>query len=366
MTELYHGDINTKTVWTPASHGGVYTHHRIPGIVITKKGTVIIYCEARDTTDTLGTLGKGSDWCRMDILLQRSEDGGETFGAPIYITRGGCAEDGNSNHITVNNPVMIVGDDGILHMLFCKSYGICNGGLWYTQSTDDGISWSTPRQIMDSLKAEAGYDFNCFAFGPTHGICTSKGVLMTAAWAVPCEDGRELFSHVPSHAHIVYSTDNGETWRITKKISSNTNETDVAELADGSIIINSRTGMGVRALNVCRSFTTDREPQWWGTAYPDELVDPGCCGGMVSFNNKDISVLLTVNCDDAKYRRYITVKCSFDGGITYPKKLRITENYGGYCDIAVDARGKVYVLWETAMGVMMSLTTFSLADELLA
>ena len=124
--------------------------------------------------------------------------------------------------------------------------------------------------------------------------------------------------------------------------------------------------MGLRALNVCRSFTADAEPVWWGTAYPDELVDPGCCGGMVSFAHPDIPrVLLTVNCADPKYRRYITVKCSLDGGMTFSKKLKITENYGGYCDIAVDPCGKVYVLWETAMGVMMSLTTFSLSDELL-
>ena len=34
------------------------------------------------------TVGKGDDWCMMDIFIQRSTDGGETFGDPIYIAKG--------------------------------------------------------------------------------------------------------------------------------------------------------------------------------------------------------------------------------------------------------------------------------------
>ena len=58
----------------------------------------------------------------------------------------------------------------------------------------------------------------------------------------------------------------------------------------------------------------------------------------------------------------VTVKCSFDGGLTYPKKLQISKKCGGYCDLAHDSRGRIYVLWETAGGVMDTLTRFSFAD----
>ena len=40
MKDIYHGELDTKIIWTPASDGGIYTQHRIPGIVVTKKG----YC----------------------------------------------------------------------------------------------------------------------------------------------------------------------------------------------------------------------------------------------------------------------------------------------------------------------------------
>ena len=40
-------EINTSLVWSPTSDGGRYPRHRIPGIVVTRRGTVIVYCEAR-------------------------------------------------------------------------------------------------------------------------------------------------------------------------------------------------------------------------------------------------------------------------------------------------------------------------------
>src|SRR5262245_10892044 len=48
-----------------------YALYRIPGIVVSKKGTVLAYCEARKTA-------KG-DWGPIDVLLRRSTDGGKTW-----------------------------------------------------------------------------------------------------------------------------------------------------------------------------------------------------------------------------------------------------------------------------------------------
>src|SRR4051812_15842547 len=49
-----------------------YALYRIPGIVVTPKGTVLAYCEARKRT--------GGDWDAIDVLLRRSTDGGKTWG----------------------------------------------------------------------------------------------------------------------------------------------------------------------------------------------------------------------------------------------------------------------------------------------
>src|SRR5438105_329132 len=48
-----------------------YATYRIPGIVVTTKGTILAYCEGRKD-------GTG-DWAEIDVQLRRSTDGGKTF-----------------------------------------------------------------------------------------------------------------------------------------------------------------------------------------------------------------------------------------------------------------------------------------------
>ncbi len=48
-----------------------YEIYRIPGIVVTRKGTVLAFCEARKSSR--------GDWGTIDIMLRRSSDGGRTW-----------------------------------------------------------------------------------------------------------------------------------------------------------------------------------------------------------------------------------------------------------------------------------------------
>ena len=348
----YHGAKTVKTVWDANSDDGKYPQHRIPGIVVTKKDTVIIYCEAR-TGNTSNSLKKSNDWCLMDIYIQRSEDGGETFGEPIYIAKG------NKETACVNNPVMIVGNDNTLHMLYCKNYSIRGGGLWYRRSTDDGLTWS--KEVEISKFAES-VPHDCFAFGPTHGICTRDGVLMSAVWLVPKGEGRDGdTAHGPSKTYVFYSKDNGATWALSKVASGNSNETDIAELSDGSIILNSRA--------TPRKITTSPNGiNNWTTTYSDQqLPDPGCCAGLVAVNLPGLPYAhLFTNCANSSERTNVTLRVSFDDCITWELPLLIDQYNGGYSDVAIDSKGKVYVLFEWAMGNRMRLYTCSFVDEFLS
>ena len=49
----------------------------IPAVVVTKKGTVLAFCEGRK--------GSRSDTGNIDILLKRSTDGGKTWAGPQIV-----------------------------------------------------------------------------------------------------------------------------------------------------------------------------------------------------------------------------------------------------------------------------------------
>lgn len=351
--DFYHGKKQYSDIWTAASDDSKYPNHRIPGIVVTKKDTVIIYCEAR-TGDTKWSLKNNGDWCLMDIYIQRSTDGGETFGDPIYIAKG------TQETATVNNPVMIVGEDNTLHMLYCKNYSIRGGGLWYRKSTDDGLTWTPEREVSEYA---ASVPHDAFAFGPTHGICTTDGKLMAPVWLVPLETGRDGVdtSHGPSKAYVFYSTDNGETWALSEVASANAGETDIVELSDGRILLNSRA--------IPRRVTTSPNgiDRWTATYADDQLPDPGCCAGMVTVDLPGLPYAhLFTNCASLTDRDHLTLRVSFDDCVTWEKSVTISELSGGYSDVAVDSQGKIYVLYELSFGKRVRLARLSFYDEFCA
>jgi sialidase-1 len=81
---------------------------RIPGMVVTPKGTILVYCEGR--------IGSGSDWAASEVLVRRSTDRGETWEEPRVI--GAAPKDAQHSKFarrkgeppagfTTNNPLMI-------------------------------------------------------------------------------------------------------------------------------------------------------------------------------------------------------------------------------------------------------------------
>src|SRR5690606_12918016 len=65
----------TSIVFEPVV--GKYASMRIPALVVTKKGTLLAFCEGR--------IGTSSDWSDMDMLMKRSTDGGRTWEPMVVI-----------------------------------------------------------------------------------------------------------------------------------------------------------------------------------------------------------------------------------------------------------------------------------------
>lgn len=332
---------SNRILWEPC---GRYTHHRIPGMLVTNKGTLLAYCEARTNLN---------DWALMDVILQRSEDHGQNFGEPIILANG------DVKHKTVNNPVMMQDKNGRIHFLYCEDYGINGGKIYRRYSDDDGVTWSDKVDITYATLPDYR---NAFAIGPGHGICTSSGMLVVPIWLVPKRYGAKLTAHMPSEVSTLYSIDNGETWEIGELLGNSDevispNETAVAETSDGGVYLSIRHLSMQRAV----AYSKNGYANWYDYHADYKLDDPQCFGAVVSYcDEKHPHTLLFANCDTKEARRNVTVRLSTDDGKTWSKGKVIDAIEGGYVEMIADGKnGLIYVLYEKKGGLTDHLVSFN-------
>ena len=296
---------------------GEYRECRIPGLVITPKGTLLGYYECRDST---------SDWARIDLKVIRSTDGGETWETVMLIPGEGH---------TMNNPVMIA-DGGTVHFLYCRDYR----ELYYRRSTDDGRTFGEARDITDTLRAHGFY--NAAAVGPGHGIVRG-GDLLVPVWIAENHDDPQ--AHRPTKLRTIYSPDGGESWHLGGMIGrhdlKDPNESALALLPDGRVLISIRH-RDLRRKSRVFGYSETGRGDWYSVAHRESIPDPVCMGSMTQTSD---GTVYHVNCASKKKRTDLTVRTSRDGFVTHEDRL--IDERGGYADIAVsEKKGELYVFYE--------------------
>lgn len=332
-----------------------YKIQHIPGIVVTAKGTVLAWCEARL---------KGGDWDQIDILLRRSTDDGKTWSEAKKIANVPGPHTKNPfslvmknvdpKDVTYNNPVLIADKDGTVHMLFCVEYMRC----FYQQSKDDGLTWSTPVEITSTFeKFKGNYDWKVLATGPNHSIQLKTGRLVVPVWLSTGTGGN---AHRPSVTSTIYSDDQGKTWHAGEIAVPcteewiNPNETVAIELADGSVMLNVRSESKAHRRLV--TISKDGATGWSTPKFDDALLEPICMGGIVRFSTEASggkNRILFSNPDNLKKatgkeeagknrdRRNVSVKLSYDEGKTWAVNKSIEPEWSAYSDIAVTRNGTI-------------------------
>lgn len=342
-----------------AGKGG-YAQYRIPGVVVTKAGTVLAYCEARKT---------GSDWATIDILLRRSADGGKTWSEPQKVAdvkgpkeRNPVAvakKIGKPDDVTYNNPVMIADKDGSVHLLFCLEYMRC----FYSRSSDEGKTWSEPTEITASAfePLKKAHAWKVIATGPGHGIQLKGGRLVVPVWLSLGTGGS---GHGDSVTATVYSDDGGKTWKpgevaVPHQGDFNSpNEAVVCELADGSVMLNARSPSKANRRLV--TISTDGATKWSTPAFDDALPEPVCMGSLLSipgtkqvlFSNPDNLERAGAKVPPApgtgRDRKNLTVRLSDDSGKTWSAKKVIEPGFSAYSDLALAKDGSALLFYERA------------------
>ena len=341
----------------PDAERGYNTYH-IPGLAVTKQGTVLAYCEARK--------GGGGDWAHIDVVLCRSTDGGRTFDAPRHIAHLGKPvprtelalkrSPGSGQSQTVNNPVAIVDHQtGAVHFIYCVNYAHC----FYMRSDDDGATFSAPIEITAAFeKFRSDYAWTVLATGPNHGVQLKSGRLVVPVWL---STGTGEGGHRPSITSVIYSDDHGASWHagevavpITEEFV-NPNETVVVELADGGAMLNVRNESPKARRLVVTS--PNGATNWSQPRFDEALLEPICMGAIARLSDtttgdknrliyaaphKLPTVPGKVTLAD---RKDLSVKLSYDEGQTWPVNKRLEAGPSGYSDLAVLADGTMLCLY---------------------
>ena len=338
----------------PANSTGI-VRHRIPGVVVTPKGTVLAYCEARKNNS--------SDWGEIEIHLRRSTDGGRSWQAPQHIAHIGARLEGNprkktggEQEQTVNNPVAIVDrTTGAIEFLYCINYARC----YSMRSTDDGVTWSKPVDVTASFEPfRRHYDWKVIATGPGHGIQLKSGRLVVPIWLAYGKAG----DHGPSAAATIFSDDHGKTWQAgdlclpNEGDFGNPNETMITELSDGRVMLVSRSVSKANRKLITTS--SDGARDWTKPVFHEQLWEPVCMASIVAHPSKPGTLIFsnphTLKLDkDGKEvpasrgkRENLSIKLSNDDGNTWPINKTLDAGPSAYSDLAVLPDGTVLCLYE--------------------
>jgi len=362
-----------------AGEDPAYKIYHIPGIVVTAKGSVLAWCEARKRPAGV------SDWDDIRILLRRSTDDGKTWSAPKSIANVEGPKQKNPfalkmknvdpNDVTYNNPVLIADKDGAVHMLFCLEYE----RVFYQRSDDDGVSWSQPSEITAAFEPfKKHYDWKVLATGPNHSIQLKTGRLVVPVWLSTGTGGN---AHRPSVTATIYSDDQGKTWKagdIAVPCTEewiNPNETVAIELNDGSVMLNVRSESKAHRRLVTTS--KDGATGWSRPKFDAALLEPICMGGIVRYRHGGQSLILFSNPHNldkekgkaepgqSRDRKNVSVKISRDEGQTWPVNKLIENGPSMYSDIAVTPSGAILCFYGRGKkpgfaGVGLTLARFNL------
>ena len=351
----------------PIVGGGGQRYHtvRIPAIVRALDGTLLAFAEGR--------VNDPCDHGNIDIVVKRSADRGSTWSPLERIVDAGTNRVGNPIPIVDRRTgrIVLLTMTEVLDPATCGSNATgCSCGpagepirIEVRTSDDHGHSWSDPHDVTDQV---TGDGWQSMLLGPSHGLQLEYGPhagdLVVAAMHRRMGDGKR-------GGHLLRSSDGGQSWSIAAIENDspvNVNESTVAELADGSLLINTRHQLAAPAVDQAEREAGLRGDAWLTPTF--EWVDrpaytrinrfrgPVVHGSLLRWpgTNRlgDGPRILFVypageHGTNAGQRHDLRVWVSHDEGQSWAPGRRVLGGWAAYADVVAIDDGTIGVLAET-------------------
>ncbi|QRZ61396.1 S-layer homology domain-containing protein [Rothia sp. ZJ932] len=347
---------------------GDSSNYRIPALADLGNGVVLAAWDGRPT-NAADAPNPNS------IVMRRSIDNGQTWGETTFIAKGNLGTDGTQKY-GYSDPSFVVDHESgkvFAFFVYCK-----NQGFWGSQygndisknpnvmaavvveSSDQGVTWSEPRDITSIVKpgngegAPAVGDIRSTFATSGEGIQLKygehKGRLMQQfTGMVKMPDGSEK-----TRAYTVYSDDHGVTWKRGGFAGIGMDENKIVELSDGRIMLNSRDfdGSGYRKVII----SNDSGETWGETVIDTALPDPKNNASITRMfpdapeGSADAKKLIFTNSNNNanSARVNLSARVSCDDGETWPSVRQFKDGFGAYSTATALSDGTFGVFYEAS------------------
>ncbi len=307
--------------------------------------------------------------------MMRSKDGGKTFGETMILAYDGApVGSGEPLYDPITNTVFLLArtrhwKDGFEEDRLLNEndqiIGHTYERFWLTKSTDNGHTWSDYREIFIEGTPDDFTVQHCTTPGVGLTLLHQKDEKKNGRLVMPCNHAQLVNGQNEFRAHLIYSDDNGETWKMgAVETTLGANESAAVEMNDGTIVYNCRNQGGNPANLRIQGYSTDGgETLLPGSGVVKDLFDPICHAGFAKaeLDGKEY-ILLTAPTGELGEehlvfgtpqrwgrRMALALYVSEDAGKTYRLARHLSESgkFAAYSAICPLSNGNVLIAWET-------------------
>ncbi|GAA0598798.1 exo-alpha-sialidase [Kribbella sandramycini] len=328
-----------KAILSPGTGG--YNCFRIPALVTANDGSLVLFAEGRKPT--CGDTGA------HDVVMVRSTDRGVTWSAPKVVHAG--------SGVTAHNPAPVVDTrSGRISLLTTRQYNT----VWAQHSDDNGVSWTTPREITNAVKLPA---WDGYATGPSHGIQLRRGPhagrLVVGTHFTGANDG-------PKGGALVYSDDGGLNWQLGAHDAAadpalKVQELTVFERPDGSLFALARDENGTDTSSTVASAVSSDAGESFSQGFRAGAAEQSLAVPTVQASTLELRatdqgdrynrVLLATETRKGDTRENLTIRSTYKGGNEWVDPGGGVVIYGGmaaYTDLTLLDDDTVGLAYERA------------------